>query len=153
MSIMGQFYKKYIYWLCVTIVVMFVLPFAVARLASECCLAGTWLFFDIKEVWFLIYAATYLALGWIAMLISKYLIKQHKIYGWTDIRGAMARTAIIKRQSIGLRKPPTRDIFVSVTLLLANSLCLSCYNIFVNTEQEIFTAQAEIPVHGFREKC
>ena len=78
---MGQFYKKYIYWLCVTIVVMFVLPFALARLASECCLAGTWLFFDIKEVWFLIYAATYLALGWIAMLISKYLIKQHKIYG------------------------------------------------------------------------
>lgn len=91
--------------------VMFLLPFAVARLASECSgmalcmvlffiinpiysailgfncgknirrmwnlplvssiafLAGTWLFFDIKEVWFLIYAAIYLALGWIAMFI------------------------------------------------------------------------------------
>lgn len=90
---------------------MFLLPFAVARLASECSgmalcmvlffiinpiysailgfncgknirrmwnlplvssiafLAGTWLFFDIKEVWFLIYAAIYLALGWIAMFI------------------------------------------------------------------------------------
>ena len=28
--------KKYVYWLCVTAVIMVVLPFAVARLASEC---------------------------------------------------------------------------------------------------------------------
>ena len=33
---MEQCHKKYIYWLCATIAVMFVLPFAVARLASEC---------------------------------------------------------------------------------------------------------------------
>ncbi|QJE31144.1 hypothetical protein HHO38_17910 [Parabacteroides distasonis] len=93
---------------------MVVLPFAVARLASECSgmalcmmlffiinpvysvilglncgrnirrmwsfplissitfLAGTWLFFDIREVWFLVYAAIYLLLGWIAMFIRKY---------------------------------------------------------------------------------
>lgn len=117
MSFMEQCHKKYIYWLCATIAVMFVLPFAVARLASECSgmalcmmlflvinpiysiilgaacgrnirqmwnlplvssiafLAGTWLFFDIKEIWFLIYAAIYLALGWIAMFVRKYLIK------------------------------------------------------------------------------
>lgn len=106
--------KKYVYWLCVTAVIMVVLPFAVARLASECSgmalcmmlffiinpvysvilglncgknirrmwslplissitfLAGTWLFFDIREVWFLVYAAIYLSLGWIAMFIRKY---------------------------------------------------------------------------------
>lgn len=106
--------KKYVYWLCVTAVIMVVLPFAVARLASECSgmalcmmlffiinpvysvilglncgknirrmwslplissitfLAGTWLFFDIREVWFLVYAAIYLLLGWIAMFIRKY---------------------------------------------------------------------------------
>lgn len=104
-------------WLCITIVVMFALPLAVARLASECSgmalcmmlffivnpiysailgyrcgkeikkmwnlplvssiafLAGTWLFFDIREVWFLIYAAAYLAIGWAAMFVSKYLRK------------------------------------------------------------------------------
>ncbi|WP_294628708.1 hypothetical protein [uncultured Bacteroides sp.] len=107
--------KKYIHWLCATAAVMFVLPFAVARLASECSgmalcmllflilnpmyslllgshcgsdikrmwnlplisavmfLSGTWLFFDIKEVWFIIYAAIYLVLGWTAMFVSKYL--------------------------------------------------------------------------------
>lgn len=106
-------------WLAVSILVMFILPFAIARLASECSgmalcmilffivnpiysailgygcgkdirrmwnlplvsaiafLAGTWLFFDIKEVWFLIYAAIYLTLGWIAMFVRKYLSIQH----------------------------------------------------------------------------
>ena len=101
-------------WLAVTIVVMFVLPFCVARFApadagmalcmllffignpiysavlgyrcgrnvrqmwnlplisSIAFLAGAWLFFDIREVWFIIYAATYLAIGWVAMGISKY---------------------------------------------------------------------------------
>lgn len=109
--------KVIITWLGVTIVVMFALPWAVARLASECSgmalcmmlffivnpiysailgyrcgkeikkmwnlplvssiafLAGTWLFFDIREVWFLIYAAAYLAIGWAAMFVSKYLRK------------------------------------------------------------------------------
>ncbi len=38
-------------------------------------LSGTWLFFDIKEVWFIIYAAAYLAIGWIAMFTSSYLRK------------------------------------------------------------------------------
>ena len=111
--------RQFIIWLSGTVIVMFVLPFAVARLASECsgmalCMmlffiinpiysvilgfncgknihrmwnlplvsaiafhAGTWLFFDIKEVWFLIYAAIYLTLGWIAMFVSKYLSIQH----------------------------------------------------------------------------
>lgn len=105
--------RTIITWIAVTVIVMFVLPFAVARLASECSgmalcmmlflvinpiysvilgfncgknirrmwnlplvssiafLAGIWLFFDIKEIWFLIYAAIYLALGWIAMFIRK----------------------------------------------------------------------------------
>lgn len=109
--------KVIITWLGVTIVVMFALPWAVARLASECSgmafcmmlffivnpiysailgyrcgkeikkmwnlplvssiafLSGTWLFFDIREVWFLIYAAAYLAIGWAAMFVSKYLRK------------------------------------------------------------------------------
>lgn len=111
--------RDIVIWLTVTIVVMFILPFAIARLASECSgmalcmilffivnpiysvilgfncgknihrmwnlplvsaiafLAGTWLFFDIKEVWFLIYAAIYLTLGWIAMFVRKYLSIQH----------------------------------------------------------------------------
>lgn len=102
-------------WLAITFAVMFLLPFAVARLASECSgmalcmilffiinpvystilgyrcgkdvgrmcnlplvsailfLAGTWIFFDIHELWFIAYAGVYLAVGYIAMLISKYL--------------------------------------------------------------------------------
>ena len=36
-------------------------------------LAGTWIFFDIHELWFVVYATVYLAIGWIAMAISKYL--------------------------------------------------------------------------------
>lgn len=107
-------HKVIITWLAVSIAVMFALPFAVARLASECSgmalcmilffivnpiysailgfhcgsdihrmwdlplvssiafLAGTWLFFDIKEMWFIIYALVYLIIGWSAMGISKY---------------------------------------------------------------------------------
>ncbi|HRF84965.1 MAG TPA: hypothetical protein PLN34_00200 [Alloprevotella sp.] len=38
-------------------------------------LAGIWLFFNIKEVWFIIYAAAYLMIGWMAMGISKRLKK------------------------------------------------------------------------------
>lgn len=106
-------------WIAVTVAVMFALPFAVARLASECsgialCMilffivnpiysailgfrcgkdirrmwnlplvssiaffAGTWLFFDIKEVWFIIYASVYLIIGWTAMGINKYLNKRN----------------------------------------------------------------------------
>lgn len=97
---------------------MFVLPFAVARLASECAgmalcmmlffvinpiysiilgivagrdikalwnlplisavafLSGTWIFFDIHEPWFIAYAAIYLAIGYIAMAISRYGYKR-----------------------------------------------------------------------------
>lgn len=36
-------------------------------------LAGAWLFFDIHEPWFIAYAAIYLCLGVIAMLITKRL--------------------------------------------------------------------------------
>ena len=106
-------------WIAVTLALMLALPFAVARLASECSgmalcmilffivnpfysailgfrcgknirqmwnlplvssiafLAGTWLFFDIKEVWFIIYALVYLIIGWTAMGISKYLNKRN----------------------------------------------------------------------------
>lgn len=105
--------RAIITWVAVSVTMMFVLPFAVARLASECSgmalcmilfyivnpiysvilgfncgknirqmwnlplvssiafLAGTWLFFDIKEIWFMVYAAIYLALGWAAMFIGK----------------------------------------------------------------------------------
>lgn len=45
--------------------------------SSIAFLAGTWLFFDIKEIWFIIYAAVYLIIGWAAMGISKYLNKQN----------------------------------------------------------------------------
>lgn len=102
-------------WLLTTLLVMFLLPFAVAKLASECAgmalcmmlflvinpiysiilgiaaghntkalwnlplisavafLAGSWLFFDIHEPWFIAYAAIYLCLGVVAMLITNYL--------------------------------------------------------------------------------
>lgn len=111
--------KAMILWLTISVVIMIALPFAVARLASECSgmalcmilffivnpiysailgfrcgkdirrmwnlplvssiafLAGTWLFFDIKEVWFIIYATVYLIIGWTAMGISKYLNKRN----------------------------------------------------------------------------
>ena len=104
-------------WIAITVAVMFALPFAVARLASECSgmalcmllffivnpiysailgyrcskdirsrwylplisstafLAGTWLFFDIKESWFIVYASVYLCIGWITMGIGSYLNK------------------------------------------------------------------------------
>ncbi len=107
--------RQLIVWLSVTIAVMFALPVAVAKLASECSgmalcmilfyiinpvysvilgfncgrnirqmwnfplvssiafIAGAWLFFDIREVSFLIYAAIYLILGCIAMFVRKYL--------------------------------------------------------------------------------
>lgn len=42
-------------------------------ISSISFLVGTWLFFNIREVWFSIYAATYLAIGWTAMGINKYL--------------------------------------------------------------------------------
>lgn len=42
-------------------------------ISSITFLAGTLLFFDIREVWFIIYAATYLAIGWVTMGINKYL--------------------------------------------------------------------------------
>ena len=102
-------------WIAVTVAVMFALPFAVARFASEysgmalcmilffivnpvysailgfrcgrnirqmwhlpvlssvAFLAGTWLFFDIKELLFIVYASVYLILGCVAMGISNYL--------------------------------------------------------------------------------
>lgn len=114
--------KESVILLAITVAVMFALPFAMARLASECSemalcmilffivnpiysailgfrcgrnirqmwnlplvssiafLAGTWLFFDIKEVWFIIYASVYLIIGCMAMGISKYLNKRN-MYG------------------------------------------------------------------------
>lgn len=108
-------------WLVATVAVRFALPFAVARLASECSgmalcmllffivnpiysailgyrcgsnvrqmwnlplgssiafLAGTWLFFDIREVWFIIYATVYLIIGWMAMGINRYVNNKTKL--------------------------------------------------------------------------
>lgn len=108
--------KRYIKWLTITLTVMLILPFAVARLASECSgmalcmmlffivnplysaiigyqsgkdvhkmwtlplvssisfLTGTWLFFDIREPWFLVYAGIYLIVGYSAMIISRHFI-------------------------------------------------------------------------------
>lgn len=102
-------------WITITGVMMFALPFCVARFApvdagmalcmilffianpiyfavlgfhcgrnvrqmwnlplvsSVAFLAGTWLFLDIKEMGFIIYASVYLIIGWTAMGISKYL--------------------------------------------------------------------------------
>lgn len=107
--------KQLILWIGITIAVMFILPFAVAKFASECAgmalcmmlfliinpiysiilgivagqnikalwnlplisavafLAGTWLFFDIHEPWFIVYATTYLCIGVVAMLITNYI--------------------------------------------------------------------------------
>ena len=112
--------KAIMIWLAVTIIVMFALPFAVARLASECSgmalcmmlffivnpiysailgyrcgkyikkmwnlplvsavafLAGTWIFFDIHELWFIVYAIAYLAISWTSMAISKYINRSNK---------------------------------------------------------------------------
>ena len=36
-------------------------------------LAGTWIFFDIHELWFIAYAVVYLIIGYVALFISKYL--------------------------------------------------------------------------------
>mgnify|MGYP001055247329 CR=1 FL=1 len=107
-------------WLTITVIVMFVLPFVVAKFAPEhsgmalcmilfyivnpiysfilglrcgrnvrrmwnlpfvssiAFLAGTWLIFDIKEVWFVIYASVYMIIGVTAMGISKYLNNKKK---------------------------------------------------------------------------
>lgn len=107
--------RKLIRWIGITLAVMFILPFTVAKLASECAgmalcmilfliinpiysmilgivagrdiktlwnlplisavvfLAGAWLFFDIHEPWFIAYAAIYLCIGVVTMLITKYI--------------------------------------------------------------------------------
>jgi len=105
-------------WIGITLAVMFILPFVVARLASECAgmalcmmlflvinpiysiilgivagqnikmlwnlplisavafLVGACLFFDIHEPWFTVYAAIYLSLGVIVMLITNYITRK-----------------------------------------------------------------------------
>ena len=45
--------------------------------SSVAFLAGTLLFLDITEIWFVAYAAVYLALGWGAMLLSRYVIHRN----------------------------------------------------------------------------
>lgn len=47
--------------------------------SSIAFLAGTWLFFDIREVWFIIYATVYLIIGWTAMGISRYVNNRTKL--------------------------------------------------------------------------
>lgn len=63
--------------------------------SSMAFLTGAWLFFDIREVWFAIYATTYLAIGWSAMGISLCLKK----YLGTD-----------KHDSHAARKKPQRPL-------------------------------------------
>ena len=41
-------------------------------------LAGTWIFFNIHELWFVVYATVYLAIGWTAMAISKHINSSNK---------------------------------------------------------------------------
>ena len=41
-------------------------------------LAGTWIFFNIHELWFIVYATVYLAIGWTAMAISKHINSSNK---------------------------------------------------------------------------
>lgn len=104
-----------IVWVCITVMIMFVMPFAVAEFASESAgmalcmmlflvinplysiilgvvsgknikvlwnlpvisavafLSGTWLFFDRQEPWFMAYAAVYLCIGVITMLITNHI--------------------------------------------------------------------------------
>ena len=45
-----------------------------------------------------------------------------------------------KQRNRNMMRKRIKYIVVAVTLLLAIGLCRSCYNIFVNTEQEIFTS-------------
>lgn len=39
-------------------------------------LSGTWIFFDIKEPWFIIYAGIYLIIGYVAMIIRRYALNE-----------------------------------------------------------------------------
>ena len=45
-------------------------------------LAGTWLFFDMGEAAFILYAAVYLALGIVAMLISMFIERSRRSKIW-----------------------------------------------------------------------
>lgn len=44
--------------------------------SSIAFLAGAWLFFDIRELWFVVYALVYLAIGWIAMALCRHSVNQ-----------------------------------------------------------------------------
>ena len=46
-------------------------------ISSVAFLAGTWLYFDIHEPWFIAYATIYLILGITAMLITHRLLKNN----------------------------------------------------------------------------
>ena len=48
---------------------------SIPLISAAMFLSGTRIFFDIKETGFIIYAAIYLALGWIAMFTGKYMRK------------------------------------------------------------------------------
>lgn len=107
-----------IVWLCMSIAIMFLLPFGMARFASECAgmalcmllffvvnpaysivlglrcgrdfrhmwymplvssvafLVGSWVVFDIRETWFIVYAAVYLVVGMVAAAISACMVRQ-----------------------------------------------------------------------------
>ncbi len=45
----------------------------VPTVSSVAFLAGTWLWFDIKELWFVVYAAVYLIIGYCSMGVSRFL--------------------------------------------------------------------------------
>lgn len=47
--------------------------------AAIAFLAGTWIFFDIHELWFIVYATVYLAIGYLAMAITNIQIFQIRV--------------------------------------------------------------------------
>lgn len=44
--------------------------------SSVAFLVGSWVFFDIREPWFVVYAAVYFVLGMVAAAISARMVKQ-----------------------------------------------------------------------------
>ena len=74
--------KNIILWLAASAVVMLAFPWLAVTFVkgdagmAVCFLIGTWIFFDMGETAFILYAAAYLALGIAAMLISVFIRKK-----------------------------------------------------------------------------
>lgn len=81
--------------------------------SSIAFLAGTWLFFDIKEVWFIIYASVYLIIGWTAMGISKYLNRKHNRIFWDFVFA----DSWSSRESFVIWKPKYNSAFLRLLVI------------------------------------